>query len=275
MRNTIAVATKHGKLAQIQPAFDLLPEWELKLAEIDTDQFGTFSGEVARALSPKETAIQKAKAGARSLGLDYGLASEGTIGSHPQIPFITADTEILALVCLSKDFAVVETIVSTEIFAKSLTVTPDSDLVAIALEMDIPNHAVNVYLGKSKTKLLHKGITNSEEFITLVSQSLGELGEDLLVESDFRAMNSPSRQLNIAACAEKLVKRIQSRCPECQEIGWGKVGYEYGLPCIQCDEVSQSAANSEVYGCVTCSYKDLVSLSVESIDPSRCDSCNP
>lgn len=275
MRNTIAVATKHGKLAQIQPAFDLLPEWELKLAEIDTDQFGTFSGEVARALSPKETAIEKAKAGARSLGLDYGLASEGTIGSHPQIPFITADTEILALVCLSKDFAVVETIVSTEIFAKSLTVTLDSDLVAIALEMDIPNHAVNVYLGKSKTKLLHKGITNSKEFITLVSQSLEELGEDLLVESDFRAMNSLSRQLNIAACAEKLVKRIQSRCPECQEIGWGKVGSEYGVPCIQCGEVSQSAAHSEILGCVTCPHKELVSLSVESIDPSRCDSCNP
>jgi hypothetical protein len=275
MRKMIAVATKHGKLAQIQPAFALLPEWELKLAEIDTDQFGTFSGEVPRALSPKETAIEKAKAGARSLGLDYGLASEGTIGPHPHIPFINADTEILALVCLSKDFAVVETFVSTEIFAKSLTVTLDSDLEAIALEMDAPNHAVNVYLGKSKSKILHKGISSSEEFITLVSQSLEALGEDLLVESDFRAMNSPSRQANIAACAEKLVKRISSCCPECQEIGWGKVGYEYGLPCIQCDQVSQTAAHSEVYGCVACPHKELVPLGVESIDPSRCDSCNP
>jgi hypothetical protein len=275
MRNTIAVATKHGKLAQIQPAFDLLPEWELKLAEIDTDQFGAFSGEVARALSPKETAIEKAKAGARALGLDYGLASEGTIGAHPHIPFINADIEILALVCLSKDFAVVEAIVSTEIFAKSLTVTLDSDLEAIALEMDVPTHAVNVYLGKSKSKILHKGVKNSQEFKNLVSQSLAEYGEDLLVESDFRAMNSPSRQANIAACGEKLVKRIQSCCPECKEIGWGKVGYEYGLPCIQCDQVSQSAAHSEVYGCVACPQKEPVSLGVESIDPSRCDSCNP
>ena len=275
MRKTIAVATKHGKLAQIQPAFNFLPEWELKLTEIDTDQFGTFSGEVPRVLTPKETAIDKAKAGARSLGLDYGLASEGTIGPYPHIPFINADTETLALVCLSKDFAVVETFVSTEIFAKSLTVTLDSDLEAIALEMDIPNHAVNVYLGKSKSKVIYKGITNSSEFSSLVSQSLKEFGEELLVESDFRAMNSPSRQANIAACAEKLVKRIKSCCPECKEIGWGKVGYEYGLPCTQCDQVSQSAAHSEVYGCVACPHKEIVSLGVASIDPSRCDSCNP
>lgn len=275
MGEAIAVATKHGKLAQIQPAFTLLPEWELQLVEIDTDQFGTFSGELSRSLSAKETAAAKAKAGALALGLDFGLASEGTIGQHPGIPFINADTEILALVCLSKNFTVFESHVSTEIFAKSLIVTSDSNLEALASEMDIPNHAANVYSGKSKTKILHKGISSSEEFITLVSQSLEALGEDLLVESDFRAMNSPSRQANIAACAEKLVKRISSCCPECQEIGWGKVGYEYGLPCIQCDQVSQTAAHSEVYGCVACPHKKLVSLGIESIDPSRCDSCNP
>lgn len=275
MSKPIAVATKHGKLAQIQPVFDLLPEWELKLAEIDTDQFGTFSGEIPRVLPPKEAAIEKARAGAHALGLDYGLASEGTIGAHPHIPFINADTEILALVCLSKDFAIVETFVSTEIFAKSLTVTQDSDLEAVALEMDIPNHAVNIYLGKSKSKILHKGITSSGDFTSFVRQSLEEHGQDLLVESDFRAMSSPSRQANIAACAEKLVRRIQTCCPECKEIGWGKVGYEYGLPCIQCDQVSLSTAHSDVYGCVTCPHKELVSLGLESIDPSRCGSCNP
>ena len=35
MSTTIALGTKHGKLAQIAPAFERIPEWELTLAEID------------------------------------------------------------------------------------------------------------------------------------------------------------------------------------------------------------------------------------------------
>lgn len=275
MTKTIAVATKHGKLSQIQPAFDLVPGWELVLAEIDTDQFGTFSGEIPRTLSARETAIAKAKAGALALGLDYGLASEGTIGPHPSIPFINADTEVLALICLSKDFAVVESLVSTDIFAKSSTVSISSDLEAIATEMDLANHALNVYSSKDKRTLLHKGIQNPSEFIRCVAEALTGPSVELVVETDFRAMNSPSRQLNIALCAERLVSRITSLCPLCREIGWGKIGHEYGLPCIQCDQVSTTAAHSEVYGCVACEHRELVSLGVKSVDPSRCDYCNP
>ncbi len=42
MKNKVALATKHGKLDQLLPAFSRLENFELVLAEIDTDRFGTF-----------------------------------------------------------------------------------------------------------------------------------------------------------------------------------------------------------------------------------------
>jgi hypothetical protein len=49
MSKTVALATKHGKLSQISPWIQGLDGWTVELAEIDTDQFGTFSGEIAHA----------------------------------------------------------------------------------------------------------------------------------------------------------------------------------------------------------------------------------
>lgn len=43
MKNKVALATKHGKLEQLLPAFARLENFELVVAEIDTDLFGTFS----------------------------------------------------------------------------------------------------------------------------------------------------------------------------------------------------------------------------------------
>lgn len=49
MSKTVALATKHGKLSQIGPWIQGLDGWTDELAEIDTDQFGTFSSEIAHA----------------------------------------------------------------------------------------------------------------------------------------------------------------------------------------------------------------------------------
>lgn len=82
----VALATTHGKLEQIAPAFERLPDWRIVVADIDTDQFGTFSGEIERVLSPRETAIAKARAGMAAAGTAFGLASEGSIRPHPTVP---------------------------------------------------------------------------------------------------------------------------------------------------------------------------------------------
>lgn len=271
----VAVATKHGKLSQIAPAFDGLKAWQLELAQIDTDEFGTFSGEVERTLSPRETVIEKAKAGARSLGLDYGIASEGTIGMHPHLPFINSDYELMAFVCLSKDVVVVESFLSAHITAYSQDVSHFSDLDEIFRRLDLPNHAANIVVETKLGRQVHKGFTDVNELRKIIENHLADDTQSIRVESDFRAMNSPSRQANIAICAQRLAQRVGAKCPRCSHFGWGRIGYEYGLPCASCGLLNESVASGERLGCPSCDFVELNELAQEAIDPSRCEFCNP
>lgn len=274
MKHQIALATKHGKLNQLKPAFERLSDFELVVAEIDTDLFGAFSGETPRTSSPLETAIAKARAGAIELGLDYGLASEGTIGPNPSIPWATVDHEVLVLVCLSRDLTIYETHQSTAILAKTQALEPGCDLTAVFTAFDLPNHAVNLSYSNSDSHSIEKGLSDIEQLRTRI-ESLWDQDFEIRLESDFRAMSSPSRQTNIEACAEKLVNRIASNCPGCDEIGFGKISYEFGVPCISCGEVNSRIPHTELQGCVACEYSQSKSLGVTSIDPARCDGCNP
>ena len=275
MAHQIALATKHGKLEQIAPAFLSIPDFELVLAEIDTDRFGTFSGDIPRTLSPKDAAIAKAHAGAAELGLDFGLASEGSMGAHPRFPWVNSDQEVLALVCLSRGFSVVETFISSDIFAKSKLVVANENVPDLAVEFDLPNHAVILSAQVGGQLVVEKGIREAGELIERLTWLLARGAREVRVETDFRAMMSPSRQRNIMLCAERLAARIASRCPYCNEIGWGRIGYEYGLPCADCFAVVETAPHSEKLGCVSCQYNENVSLGLETIEASRCDFCNP
>jgi hypothetical protein len=273
MKNKVALATKHGKLDQLKPAFERLENFELVLADIDTDRFGTFSGEIPRPLSPLETAIAKAKAGAEELDLDYGVASEGTIGPNPSSPWATVDHELLVLVCLSRNLTIYETHQSASIVAKSQTLSPGSDLGTVFKQFDLPNHAVNLSYS-AESLPFEKGLSDVGQLRNRIEE-LWAQGLEPLMESDFRAMSSPSRQINIQACAEKLVNRLDAHCPGCSEIGFGKVAFEFGVACLACGEVSSRVAKSEKLGCVACDFFELRDLGITSIDPSRCDGCNP
>ena len=275
MSPTIALATKHGKLSQIAPWIEALDGWTVELAEIDTDQFGTFSGEVAREKSPRDTAIAKARAAAAMLGCEYGLASEGTIGAHPAYPWINSDHEILALVRRTEHFELTETFLSPEIQAYREEIDENTDLNAVAAKLDLPTHAAIIVAIGDVDTVLHKGVHDANDFKQKIAEVLSSGNKKIRVENDFRAMHSPSRQVNISKCAELLAKRIATQCAACGEIGFGKVGYEYGLPCSDCDQMVQSVANSERHACVSCEHAELRTLGKTTVDPSRCDFCNP
>ncbi|MBS0624443.1 MAG: hypothetical protein JSS32_00135 [Verrucomicrobia bacterium] len=53
------VATMHGKENAIRPSFESLLGFEVEGGELNTDDFGTFSGEIERLLPPSECAKEK------------------------------------------------------------------------------------------------------------------------------------------------------------------------------------------------------------------------
>lgn len=79
-RKPILLASKHKKEQAISPPFNQILQCELWVPnDFDTDQFGTFIGEIARTGNQYETLIMKAKNAAEIYGYKQVIASEGNL----------------------------------------------------------------------------------------------------------------------------------------------------------------------------------------------------
>lgn len=271
-----SLATKHGKLAQIAPAFEERLGWEVLLADIDTDEFGSFDGLTPRLHSPKETVLAKARAGAEFLGTRFGLASEGTIGHHPSYPLSTSDHELIGFVDLELGTELVVSHVSPTISAARLELAKDGELPHLDALFDLPNHALIIKALLPQQEIVHKGITSASEAAKILADLVAKPGFDkAIVESDFRAMHSPSRQRNIAACARLTAERLSTLCPACNYFGWGLKSFIFGLECRVCGSANQHLAKAEVLGCLQCSHEVTRESARASAEPALCLICNP
>jgi len=272
----IALTTKHDKLRLIKPAFDEYVGCELFEVNLDTDKLGTFSGEIERVAPPRETAIQKARIGMKKKGLSLGTASEGSVGPDPIVPFIHSNTEHLVLVDDEIGIVISETYRSFEITATTITAAPGQDLTSFLEKADFPNHALIVRPNTQISSNCIKGINNHEQLITAIEKSSKYSHNGFVViESDLRAMHSPSRQRNIEEVAKLLAKRVSHLCPNCQIPGWGRVGYEKGLNCSECELKNPDAIRQEKLGCVKCDHIELGKVISSTLNPAQCNFCNP
>jgi len=272
----IALTTKHDKLRFIKPAFDEYVGCELFEVNLDTDQLGTFSGEIERIAPPLETAIQKARLGMKETGLLLGIASEGSVGPDSVVPFIHSNIERLVLVDDEKGIVITETHRSFDITVATITAAPDQDLTSFLEKADFPNHALIVRPNTQIKSNCIKGITNYEQLMGAIdiSSQLSPNGF-VVIESDLRAMHSPSRQRNIEEVAKLLAMRVNLLCPNCQIPGWGRVGYEKGLNCSECELENPDAIRQEKLGCVKCDHIELGKVISSTLNPAQCNFCNP
>lgn len=270
----VVLATQHRKGEVIAPEFAATLGMQVEEFLVDTDSLGTFSGDIERIGTPREVVIQKAKLGIEQSGYLFGLASEGSIGTDPFIPFINSDIELMAFIDVERDLTIVESLRSTEIIASGTSVRKETELRDFLVKADFPNHKLIIKSADKPHSYLVKGIGD----IATLEKSLEEAFKDfpeVVIESDLRAHCSPSRMANIAKLANKLALRLSNLCPECSSPGWGIVELERGLPCSECGEISEEAARAEILGCFKCSHSQRGKVLAQSIDPSRCDLCNP
>lgn len=95
----VVIVTKHKKELVIQPLIER--NFKMKCfvtSVVDTDELGTFSGEVTRMGSPLDAAREKCLLGMKFEKVNAAIASEGSFGPHPQIPFVQANEEIVMFV---------------------------------------------------------------------------------------------------------------------------------------------------------------------------------
>ncbi len=270
---TAAVATKHGKEAVLRAALEPVG-LAVVVADVDTDRFGTFTGEVPRKGSPHEGAERKARAAIAASGHDVGIGSEGSFGPHPSAPFVTADVEVLVLVDARVGMVVAEEAMSLATAAAGRPVVPGEELAPWLERVGFPSQALICRPADASPRCITKGIVDRSALEQAVARAAGASRDGrAVVETDLRAHLCPTRRAVIAAAGDRLAARLARRCPVCSTPGFGQVGVELGRPCGRCG-VATSEVMATVMGCGACRQTRREAVGGPA-DPSCCPWCNP
>jgi hypothetical protein len=276
---TVVLTTKHGKERSLARPFRSALGVTVKVAvDIDTDTLGTFTGEIARVGTPKEVAIAKARLGLSSTAEKLGLASEGSFGPHPQIPWLAVDHELLAFVDQELSIEVIESLVTDKTNFGHCRARQVDELEQFVQRSLFPSHALIVRPNDGiKPGFLFKGIVDNHALASAVVLCSSASGDGLAhVETDMRAHMNPTRRRVIRQAAIKLVRRLCAPCPACGAPGWGQTGTEIGLPCRTCGEPTELISR-EIFGCTCCHHRAAHPRSdgQQVADEAQCPLCNP
>ncbi|KAA1248965.1 hypothetical protein F0Q45_17725 [Mycobacterium simiae] len=271
----IAMGTMHGKEQQVAPAFaDELGAHVIAPPGVDTDQFGTFTGDVNRTLAPLAAAIAKARLGMQVAGVPYGLASEasydtwfGTLALHQ---------EILVFVDDSRDIQVVEGVNTPGAPGSPRLVDSADEALAAAWNFGFPGQGATVKASvDNRVRVFGKGITDADTLHCVVDTAMAAADDHRAsVEPDLRAHHNPSRRDVLAALASRLARRLATPCPECGCPGYGKVGVHDGLPCQACGGPTSLIA-ADIHGCPACEHHNAIARNGALAEPRYCPRCNP
>jgi hypothetical protein len=272
----IVIATKHQKEQAIAPIFE--KEFGVKcliVPNLDTDQLGTFTGEVERKSDPITTARNKCVVAMELSNCDLAIASEGSFGPHPNISFIPADDEFLLFMDKRNGLEIIARELSTETNFNGTIVTTKEQLMEFAHRTKFPSHGLILRNSKEELNGITKGITEPAKLLSTFNYLI-ENFKTAYVETDMRAMYNPTRMGVIETVAKKLVEKIKSTCPSCQFPGFGITEVKQGLPCEICNFPTQSTL-SYLYICQKCGFhkEEKYPKGKKTEEPMYCAMCNP
>lgn len=269
----IAVGTRHGKQHQLAPAFDeILGARLLTPPDLDTDRFGTFSGDRPREGSPLDAARAKARLALEVSGLDYALSSEASYGPLPGNGCLGHE-ELLLFRDQRRGIEVIEGFRTTALPGLSHTVADWAELPASALA-GLPTQGLIVHASGDPGAVV-KGITDPRELRAAVNAAVTRSVEGrAVVQPDLRAHHNPSRQRVLTRLGEVMAHRLATACPRCATPGFGRVDTRPGLPCHTC-ETPTALPRWEIHRCCACDQTATKPTEPAFASPADCPYCNP
>ncbi|MEQ8244122.1 DUF6671 family protein [Fulvivirga sp.] len=271
----LAIATKHHKEKVIaQKVASKLGVLPFVPSGLDTDQLGTFTGEIERILSPLEAARKKCEMAMDMAGCDLAIASEGSFGSHPSLIFVPGNEELVLLLDRKNNL---------EIIGKKLTIETNFDgricytvaeLIDFTEKAGFPSHRLILRKDKDSKTVISKGIGDKNVLLEKFDWLMKHHGK-AFVETDMRAHYNPTRMEIIAAATDNLIERALANCEKCQTPGFGITDVERGLKCSWCGMSTQSV-KAYILSCTKCGYTKTEPFKNKTTeDPMYCDYCNP
>lgn len=271
----IAMGTMHCKEQQVAPAFaEVLGAQVFAPVGLDTDQFGTFTGEVTRTLTPQAAALAKARLAMRTADVPYAIASEGSY--HTWYATLAIHEEILVFLDDTRGIEIIEGVNTPGTPGAAQLVDDASAAIAAAHCFGFPDQGAAIKANiNGQVRVVGKGITDDATLIATVHAALA--AADTLqawVEPDLRAHHNPSRRQVLTALARRLAQRLATACPACHCPGYGKVAVDTGLPCQAC-RCPTTLIAADIHGCAACEHRDRIARNAAAAEPRFCPQCNP
>lgn len=246
-------------------------------ADVDTDQFGTFSGEVDRVGTVRETLRLKTSA-AVEINPEgrFFLASEGSFGPHPLIGLAQSDHEALLFVDKKLEIEIYVEEVSTETNHAEIEFGPGDNLHAFLKQVGFPEHGL-IVKPKGNASVVFKNLQTTDAVRNAINDSFhASSKEKVILSTDMRASYNPTRMKIIEKAGAKLVEAIISLCPDCHIPGFAISKGIRGLPCEKCGEPTR-ITKEVIWSCVKCSYTEQKERpdGLRTVPASDCEFCNP
>ena len=273
---TLVIATMHQKERVIAPIME--NELGVKCMvdkTINTDQFGTFSGDIERLNSVLDVLRAKCNYALKSTKSDLAIASEGSFGCHPNSFFTTVNEEWLMFIDKKNKLEIVEKLITLETNLNGAYITSETQLLEFASRCKFPSHGLIIKDQDKNFKFIKKGICTKKELIKQYSKCMLTHGF-VYAETDMRALFNPTRMSVIERATKKLADKITKKCPVCETPGFGVVDVIDGLPCESC-KIPTKSILYHVYSCSHCAHTTKLIHPTGKFfeDPMFCDNCNP
>lgn len=190
---------------------------------LDKDQLGTFCGDIERSGSAIECAKIKCEWGVNVTKASYGLASEGSFGPSPFIPY---GKEIIYFIDKKRDFNLYVRELSHETNYQMSEVSSYSEALDFAQKALFPSHALIIRSSNRDSKgLIFKGLQDTKNLEKCFENALKNSStRKVWIETDMRAYLNPTRMRDIEQLSEQLAQRLLCLCKRCDTTGWGKIG---------------------------------------------------
>lgn len=271
----VAFGTRHGKEHQVAPAFAAVLHAEVVTPpDLDTDQFGTFSGETSRTLSSVDAARAKARLAMTALATPYGLASEASYGPLPGLG-LPGHEELLIFLDAERDIEVVEGERTLTTPAGGCRAASLNEAQAFLDQAGFPAQAIIVRAAAADQLQIHKGITDLHDLEQAIRAAAARSAAGhALLEPDLRAHHNPTRRALLARLGHRLAQRLATACPACSTPGYGRITTRIGLPCAACGWPTD-VVSADIHGCQRCHHQYSRPRRDTTAEPRWCDRCNP
>jgi hypothetical protein len=270
------LATMHGKEQVIAPAVRDAFGIDLTVAEgVNTDQFGTFTKEISRAADQYTTARKKAEYAMDTSEHTLAIASEGSFGTNPRIPFLSWNLELVVLVDRTHSLTVAGYYGTSDTLVKQQSVQNATEAETLARTWGFPTQGIIVRHKPNSSRHLYKDCRTMSELRSCVNKILKRpFSTRAWLETDMRAHRNPKRMHAIAAATQDLLRNCRLCCPRCTAPGFTRKHSMPGLRCQLCGRETEYP-KAFVHSCQCCDYSETRPNEQSVVTPEHCDFCNP